>query len=647
MFISPRLVLGASVVAFSIVSTSIVSTASADAPEVVVVTATGIQQDLARVGDSITVLQPEQIRASQLTVASDLLSRTPGVIVTRNGGAGGTTALRIRGADTDQTVVLFDGLKLNDPSSTGGGYNFANMLLDDESRIEILRGPQSVLWGSQAIGGVINVVTPQPEGPLSALMRAELGGQDTGFVRGRVQSGDDRFAWRAGANYYSTEGVSAFDEDLGGRERDGYRNVGADFTASYQLNEAVSAEVRTRYADADSDFDGFPAPLFSFADTPEHGETQELIAYAGVKVAAPGSRWTHRLGYAYTDTDRQNFDPLQAVTTTTFKSEGENKRLEYFGTFEVTPAYQLSFGLQSEKAQFRSAAPSSFDPNPLPIGDDVQLDSGFAQLQASPIEPLSITLGVRYDDHDTFGSDSSARAAVAWSVAENTVLRATYGEGFKAPSLYQLYSEYGNTALAPEEAEGWDAGIEQRFADNRVVVSATYFARDTDNLIDFFSCFGNADPRCANQPFGFYENIAKTKAEGVELAFSAQLLDRLSFSANYTSYDAKNEERSSVNFGADLPRRPENSLYTDLSYAWPVGLTTSIAVQRVGKSFDDAANSIELDAHMLVDLRVNYDLSQKVSFYGRVQNLTDEDYATTANYGSIGRTLFGGVRLNF
>jgi vitamin B12 transporter len=615
--------------------------------EVVVVTATGIGQPLATVGDSITVLQPEQIRASQKRIASDLLSRVPGVAVTRNGGIGGVTSLRIRGAESEQTVVLFDGIKLNDPSATGSGYNFANLVLDDESRIEVLRGPQSTLWGSQAIGGVVNIVTAEPRGPLSSTLTAEMGGRESGFTRVRIQDGGEKFAWRAGASYLTTEGVSSFDEDLGGRERDSYRNLGAHLRASYAFNDAVSAEVRAMYSDGENEFDGFPPPAFSFTDTEEYGETRDLVSYGGIKIAAPGGRWTHRLGYAFTATDRQNFNPAQAVTRTTFKADGQDGRAEYFGTFAITPAYLASFGLESTQSEFSTAAPSAFDPSPAPIRRDVRLDGAYVQMQATPIEALTLTAGARRDDHETFGGATTARGSVAWSVTADTILRASYGEGFKAPSLYQLYSEFGNTALQPEEGDGWDAGIEQRFADGKVSFMATYFRRDTDNMIDFFSCFGSSDPRCAAQPFGFYENIAQTKADGVELGLAAQFTRNLLLNVNYTRLDTENVARGSVNFERELPRRPKDTLNADLSYVWPLGVTTTVAVQQVGRSFDNASNSIRLDAYTLVDLRVDYAMSEKLHFFARLENAFDEDYRTTANYGSVGQTAYGGVRFSF
>ena len=182
-----------------------------DELERVMVTANRIEQPLSRIGNSVTLIEPEQVRASQKLTVSDLLATTPGVTVTRNGGLGGTTQLRIRGAESDQTVVLIDGVKLNDPSSAGGGFNFANLLTDDYMRIEVLRGPQSTLWGSQAIGGVVNVVTTIPEGPLTAAYSAEGGERGSADLQAHAEAGGERFSWRVAGKYLTTDGVSAFD----------------------------------------------------------------------------------------------------------------------------------------------------------------------------------------------------------------------------------------------------------------------------------------------------------------------------------------------------------------------------------------------------------------------------------------------------
>lgn len=618
----------------------------ADAVDTVVVTANRVEQSVSHVGDSVTAISAKELRRSQKTAVADLLAMTPGVTVSRNGGLGGNTSLRIRGAETDQTVVLLDGVKLNDPSQASGGFNFANLMATEYAHVEVLRGPQSTLWGSQAIGGVVNIVTPVPQGPLSASMSAEGGTHDSAFVRAHAEAGDERFAWRVGGNYLTTDGISAFDRDRGGIERDSYRNVGFNARGILHITDNASAEVRSTWSDGRVEFDGFPAPAFAFADTPEYGTTEEWVSYVGMNLSAFDRRFENRVGFAYTDTERANIDPGSSVPLT-FDAFGRNQRWEYQGTLQFSDRLTGIIGLESERSELSSVSPSPFDPNPTPLRDAVQIDSAYAQVTATPFAALTVSAGLRYDDHDTFGDNATSRASAAWSVTESTIVRASYGEGFKAPTLFQLYSQFGNLDLDPEEAEGWDAGVEQRLLNDKLVLSATYFNRDTTNMIDFVSCFGSNTPRCLAQPDGYYDNVQKTQADGVELGFVAQLGERLLFSANYTSMDAENAARGSANFGRALARRPDETANAQLSYEWPLGLTTTVAVQHTGRSFDDAANQLVLDRYTLVDFRASYAVSESLEVFGRIENAFDEDYETVFRYGTPGRAVFGGVRQSF
>lgn len=623
---------------------------AADAGRVdgVTVTANRVEQSTDRVGDSVTVLTAEAVRDSQASAVADLLAKTPGITVARNGGFGSTTALRIRGAETDQTVVLIDGVKLNDPSAASGGFNFANLLTTDYARIEILRGPQSTLWGSQAIGGVVNIVTGVPEGPLNGSFSVEGGTHDTAFVRARAEAGGERFAWRVAGGYLTTDGISAFNRERGGLETDGYRNVGFNARGIFHITDNASAEVRSTWSDGRNEFDGFPPPPapFALADTPEYGNTEELVTYVGLNVSTFDGRFDHRIGFAYTDTDRENYYPSLPVPLT-FDAFGRNERWEYQGTLQLSDRLSGVIGLESERSTLSTAAPTIATPNPAPLKGDVQLDSAYAQVTAAPLEAITLTAGLRYDDHDTFGDNTTARASAAWSVTTSTILRASYGEGFKAPTLFQLYSEYGNLDLDAEAAEGWDAGVEQRLFGDNLILSATYFDRDTANMIDFVSCFGMSTPQCLAQPDGYYDNVQKATAAGVELSLLAQLGERLALSANYTSMDADNDVPGSANFGRALARRPSETVNAQLSYAWPAGLTTAVAVQHTGRSYDNAPNSIILDGYTLVDLRAAFTVSESLEVFGRVENAFDEDYETFARYGTLGRTFSGGVRKSF
>ncbi len=602
----------------------------------IVVTAGRAADKLSETPVSMTIIDAETLRQRQAVIVSDLLSRTPGVSVTRNGGVGGSTQVRIRGAESDQTAVLIDGVKLNDPSSTGGGYNFATLLAGDISRIEVLRGPQSTLWGSQAIGGVVNMITQTPDGPLAGDATIEGGSRATAYARVGVGAGGDWGGWRLAAGSYTTAGVSNFDKALGGKEKDGYRNTAISGRLDLNLNEATALDLRASYAAGRNEIDGFPAPLFAFADDPEYGKTKELVSYAGVRFSNFGGALNSRLGYAYTQTDRDMYDP-SASAPKTFDARGTANSLEYQGAWTINPVWRAVFGATTEQTWFRTASPSfSPDVDRHATG----MDSAYVQLTAKPVAGLSLTAGVRGDDHQTFGGATTYQAGAAWSPNGGaTVLRANYGEGFKAPSLYQLYSDYGNTDLKPEEAKSWDLGVEHSLLEGRLRGSVTYFKRDTKNQIDFLS---NSTP----PNFGGYANTAKTKADGVEVEGAFEVNSVLTVSANYTNMDATNRSPGS-NHGKDLARRAGETASADATLTLPSGLNGGVTMQYVGHSFDNASNTRRLKSYVLTDVRIAYPINQTFEVYGRIENLFDQRYETLYRYGTLGRGAFAGVRARF
>ncbi len=611
--------------------------------EELVVSATRTPQPLYKIGSSVTVLTRDAIQNSQTVAVSDLLSQLPGVSFSRNGAIGGTTALRIRGAEADHTIVIIDGVKLNDPSSTGGGYNFGNLLTGDIERIEVLRGAQSTLWGSQAIGGVVNIVTVSPTASFEADAEVEGGSRNTASGTLAAGGASDRVVWRIAGSRYVTDGHSSF---VSGREDDGYQNNGLTGRLRYAATEQLSFDLRGFFSKAHNQFDGFPAPAFAFADTAEFGKVKEFLGYAGANLELLDGRFKNRVAYAFTDTDRDNFNPDQAVTKVTFDAQGRNKRFEYQGTYALVEGWDAVFGAEHEKSSFRTASPSAFTPNPTPAVASANITSLYAQFQAEVVEDLTLTGGLRYDDHSTFDSAVLGQATAAWSLNDGgTILRASFGQGLKAPTLYQLYSIYGNTALNPEVADSWDAGVEQHLLDNAVTLSATGFYRKTLNQIDFVSC-PSANPFCKVGVAGVYDNVARSRAKGVELAASAEV-GALTVQGNYTLTDTQNTSRGNANRGKDLQRRPKHAANLSATYNWPFDVSTGVTVKYVGDAFDNAANSFVLQDYTLVDLRAGWQINETVEVYGRIENLFNEVYATTRNYGTARRGVFAGVRASF
>ncbi len=608
--------------------------------DAIIVTATRTPTPIDRVASSVTVLDKPAIDRSQAIVVSDLIIRTPGVTFSRNGGFGGVTGISIRGANSDQTVVVIDGVKINDPSSPGGGYDFAHLLAGDIDRVEVLRGPQSTLWGSQAIGGVVNVVTASPTKPLEGSFDAEGGSRDTASGRAAIGGTSERIDWRVAGNAFTTKGISAISPRFGGSEKDGYRNFGGSGRLDVRIAEGVAADLRGYYSRGRTEFDSsFSVP----PDTHEYGTSAELIGYAGLKVDLLDGRFRNRVAVTYSDINRDYYDPdAPAGSRKTFDSDGHNRRFEYQGNLTIADRWNAVFGAETEKSTFRALSPQFAT---VPDRGDAQLDSFYGQLNAEPIAGLSLTAGLRHDHHDRFGGKTLASAGAAWSLGGgNTVLRASYGEGFKAPTLYQLFSEFGNEALRPEQAHGWDAGIEQRLLDRKVALSLTYFERDTKNLIVFV----DSPPR-DDRPFGYYDSVARARAHGIEGGATAEFRT-LTLSGNATWTDT--EDRSAgPDFGNELARRPRYTANADASYAWGFGLTTGVAVRYAGRSFDNAASAFggqnRLDDYTLVDLRAEYPVAERFTLFARVENLFDEEYETARKYGSIGRSFYGGVRGRF
>nr|WP_303682732.1 TonB-dependent receptor [Brevundimonas naejangsanensis] len=611
--------------------------AGATAVEDVVVTANRSAQPIERVGASVAVLTQAAIEARQTTAVAELLAQTPGVSYSRNGGVGAANSLYIRGAEGHHTVVLIDGVKLNDPSSTQGGFNFGNLLVGDAARIEVLRGAQSTLWGSQAIGGVVNIVTTEPTDAFQGGLDAEAGARGTTYFRGGVGGANERLSWRLAASRYATDGFSAY---ATGTEDDGYDNTGLSGRLNLKITDAVSLDLRSVWSSGRADFDAWNG------DSRDYGKTQELVAYAGLNIDLLDGRFRNRIGYAHTDTDRRNFNPDNKIQPLTFDSEGQNRRWEYQGAFALTETLNTTFGVEHEKSEMKARSLGDWNPNADYGRGEAELNSVYGQVQWTVLDGLTLTGGLRYDDHAQYGDNLLGQVAAAWALNDGaTVLRASWGQGFRAPGLYELYSEYGSLDLQPEEAESWEIGVEQRLFD-RAVVSATYFQRDSDNEINYANCLpGDAHPICSQPYGGYYQNIQKAETKGVELIGRLDVTERLHLNANYTWTDAKNAVGDHE--GKRLRLRPEHMGNLAADYDWAFGLKTGLSVRYVGETFNDLANAVKVDAFTLVDLRASYPIDDNLEVYGRIENAFDEDYQTVLGYGTAGRGVFGGVRVRF
>ena len=584
----------------------------------IVVTASGVPQDVDTTGQAVTIIDRDTIEQRQTVVLTDLLQTTPGITVTRNGGIGTLTAVRIRGAEGDQTLTLIDGVRVNDPSSTGGAFDFANLLSASVERVEILRGPNSVPWGSQAIGGVVNVITQAPTQGLQARGNVEYGDMDTLFASGGVSGSSGIVSGSLTGGYLRTDGISAYDQ---GSERDGYRQYGASGRVEVAFAPNLRLDLRGYWADSRTDLDGFPAPTYAFADTREYSTAQELYGYAGLHADFADGRFRNTIAFQIADINRDNLD-RDLGAEPQFIGRGRSERYTYKGDFQAIDAVRLVAGVEHEDTRFSDG----FDRFSRGV------TSVWGELILTPVEGLAVTGAVRHDDDDAFGGHTTFAANAAYTLPTGTTLRASYAEGFKAPTLYQLYAPfYGTPTLDPETAKSWDAGVEQKLIGDQLVASATYFNRKTRNQIDFDSLTFT------------YSNIARTRAEGVELGLVMRPAQGFTISGSYSHIDSENRSEGFV--GNDLARRPEDMVSMSADYRFPFGLGLGGTVLVVGDSFDNAANTVRLDGYTITNIRAELPLGDRFSLYGRVENLFDADYRTVANYGTIGRAVYGGVRV--
>ncbi|MDO7834579.1 TonB-dependent receptor [Sphingobium sp. HBC34] len=589
----------------------------------IVVTATGIAQPRDDVGQAITVIDANMIETRQAIDVVDLLATTPGVRFNRNGSTGGVTGVSLRGAETTQTLVLIDGVKVNDPSGIGDGYDFGPLLTGNIRRIEVLRGSNSVVHGSQAIGGVVNLMTGVPAQGFGANASVEYGYGDTLSTKVDLSGTSGIAAGGIGAAYFRTDGISSA---VGGTERDGTENIAANARLTLKFNEALSLDLRGYYIHADLDYDSFfGAP----ADSSDVSKLDQYVGYAGLNLALLDGKLTNRAAVTYLRNDRDYY--FVRGTDPDYGYSGTNLRFEYEGVFVPVDQAKLLFGYEHERPDYDFFGFGST------ASARINIDSIYGMAIVKPFIGLAVTGGVRHDDHSQFGGATTFGANANYSPNGGaTNVRLSYGEGFKAPSLYQLYDSYsGNAALRPERSKSYDIGFDQRLDGGRAMLSVTAFRRDTRDQINY-----------DNATFT-YDNLDRTRAKGVEASIALKPVDALTVTGSYSYVDARDRSPGSAFYGNRLARRAANQVSVSADYDWSFGLSTGATVTMVDDSFDNAANSRRLDGYALVGVRASLPVGEHLEVYGRVDNLFDEGYATAYGYGTYGRSAYGGVRVRF
>ena len=594
-----------------------------NAEDDIVVTASGFEQPRSETGQAITVIDRDRLEDLQAVSIADALRLLPSVAVAQRGPVGSQTSVFIRGGNSSQTLVLVDGVRINDLSAPNGAFDFGALLTGNIGRVEVLRGPNSVIWGSQAIGGVINVQSIAPTEGFMVNAGAEYGYSDSVKASANLSGTSGIFEGNVGGAYYRSDGISALS---GGTEKDGFENAAANGRLKIDLSDTFSLDFRGYYNRSIIEFD---SAFGVGANALPVSRNQQFVGYVGANLDLMDGRWQTRVAYTRTDISRVGTDPV-VFSFNNFDVNGTVDRVEYHSAFDIVDAATLVFGAEHE----RTFASTSFESAPADVARN-KVTSGFAQLILRPVIGLTLTGGVRHDDYSDYGGQTTLGGNIAFTPnGGRTVLRATYGEGFRAPTLVEGQPPFGNPNLRPETARNFDLGIEHAFLDDKARVFATYFNRRSTDLIAFsFDSFQS-------------ENIEQVKTKGFEAGFALNPTARLDIRASYSLVDAINRS-AGANFGNRLALRPQHSANVTVDWQTPLGVSLGGTVLMVGDSFDNASNSVRLDGYMLVGLRGSLPVTDALEVYARVDNLLDEEYATVARYSTYGRNAHVGVRARF
>ena len=594
------------------------------AANTITVLAAGTVETTQETGESITVFTLDDANEVQGADLTRLLERAPGVTTSRNGGPGGFTAVRVRGAEGEQLLVLIDGVRMADVASPGGGFDFGNLLMGNLGHIELQRSSNSTIWGSQALGGVLLATIGHDQ---DVWGNAEYGGDDTLYATAGTNLDVGLASFQLQGGRFESEGFSSA---AAGTEKDGFRQTEVAGRFTLNFTPELSAFAAGRYADGRLDIDGFPAPSFALADTAEFQDIRQVSGAGGLGYA--DGEFDVRATVSLADTERANFDPAFG-TAPGFTTDGESKRAELRGRWRFGGGFALAFGGEREWLRFSTLL------DPL---RRTATWGGYAQFEYD-LSPLHLAAGLRRDEHRDFGGEWSLGADGAIDLSDHWRLSASYGEGFKAPTLFQLHSDFGNVLLQPERSRSYDLGV--GFTGGDVRLKLTAFRRDTEDLIGFVSCFGTTTGICTNRPFGTYDNIGRARAHGLEAEAAVTPLEGLELGAAYTLLDAEDRTPGSATNGNDLPRRPRHALTTTADWRLFDGLSLGADLRVVSRAFDDAFNALRLDGYAVLTLRASWDASEHVTLFGRVENVWDEDYQTAAGYATPGRGAYVGARV--
>ena len=601
-----------------------------------VVTATRTETPEDEVGSAITVITAKDISDKNINNVADALRTVPGLDVVRSGSVGQQTSVFLRGANSNHTLVLVDGVEMNDPSSPTGAFDFAFLQTDNIERIEVLRGAASAAYGSDAMGGVINVITKKGEGKLKVTGVAEGGSYGTWKTGGNISGATERVNYSFDASRLETDGFSSADKNMGNLLPNGYRNTNLSGRTGFKVNESLDLGITLRYVEGKAFLDNGGG---KGADDPNsYGTFNELFTRGFGHLKLLDGLWEQTLGVAYSRTDRNNVNAVDYLNnfSSAATNLGEKVKLDYQNIFHVNKSNTVMVGVEEEADSLSSFASSDYPAWSYSSSGSIPLKTMntmgyYLQDQIKLFDRSFTTIGVRYDDNNRFGGHETWRANELYTVKEtSTRLKGSYGTGFKAPSLNQLYDTIyatGNPNLKPETSQSWDVGFEQDIYRKTSTLGVNYFENAFNNLIQ------------ANYAPYVNQNVSRAKVKGVETFAEVRPLTDLTLRGTYTYQQTQN-----LDTGTQLLRRPRNKASFDTDYRFLEKAHFHVNVLMVGQK-EDYATSVA--GYVTLNLAGSYDVHKNVQFFARIDNVINKQYEEVYGYGTSGVAGYGGVKLAY
>ena len=605
----------------------------------IVVSATRTATAHKELASSVTVIGSGKIENSRHNLLSDLLRAIPALDIVQVGGIGGQTSVFMRGANSNHTLVLIDGIEALDPISPTRSFDFATLSPENIERIEVLRGPHGTLYGSDAIAGVISIFTKRGSGRPGLSLSSEAGSFGTFRNSISSQGGNRLLNYSLSFSRLDVDGISAASTSDGNNEKDGFERNSFSTRLGFIPFENSSVDFIVRYLDAKSSIDNFGG--ISGDDPNNTLNREELFVRGQAKFFLFESNSEQTIGLSYTKFNRDNtnnFDDDHPESMEMSNLKGTLLKFDWQNNFYTHENNTVTFGVETENEIGSSdhLSVSAFGSFPSTFLEKNARTTGlFIQDQFNTGNYFYSSAGIRYDKHDKFGSKVTFRIAPSLFITDNLKIKSVYGTGFKSPSLFQLYSNFGDENLSAEESKGFDIGLELYGLRNRFSAGATYFRNDFENLIDFDS--GTFT----------YQNISEAKTEGLETFLSYIHSSGLELSVSYTYTDTEDG-----NTGAPLIRRAKNKFNVSSSFRLSDKSQLNATLIGIGKrdDFDFStfpANRVVLDRYLLVNLSASHMLFGNLQLFGSINNLFDENYTVATGFDTYGIGTHGGIKVNF